>query len=494
MDVFQYRQCCRPAVDTGQEALYYAGVCGRDQRSRIGPTNGEASGLFDQTNEMIRDRFTQLTAKLDPVSRGWAVVMGGNVGRMVLSFAASVLVARALGPAALGVYAVLGAAIAIVGVLADMGLTVTAVKRVAVAWPDQPELARQRGQVATWLRAGAALLFFGLAALLAEPIANQLLGLGRVPDASTLFILAMAGMVAIALSGAISTLLQATNHFGRLSTMSLVNAGLTTVLALVLFISGRLSLVTALVVLGIGTSLASMIVGYRLLPGNWSLWRRPAVKDLSQEGSALFRFSRWLWIASLFTVAMQQIDIVMVNRLTVAAAAGMYALALNLARKADVVNHSLYTALLPAASSLADREAIVDYLKSSLKRSGLIALGLLLLIPLAGPLIRFFYGPEFAPAVSLFRLLLALVIFDAFALPIILLVFPLERPKLYAASFGLQVILLVLLSAGLIPEMGPSGAAVAKIVARMAGLALVIWRLRLWQLAGKDDAKPPAGD
>lgn len=449
------------------------------------PINQEAIRLFGYTNEKIRSHIAQASSRLDPVSRGWAIVMGGNVGRMALSFIASILVARALGPAALGVYAVLGAAVAIAGVVADMGLTVTAVKRVAAVWPEQPELAQHRGQIATWLRAGAAFLFFGLAALLAVPITNQVLGLSELSNAPTLFILAMAGMVAVALSSAVSTLLQATNHFGRLSTMSLVNAGLTTVLAIILFAIGRLNLLSALVVLGIGTSLASMIVGYRLLPGNWSLWRPPAVKDLRQEGSELFRFSRWLWLASLFSVIMLQIDLIMVNRLTVAAAAGMYALALNLARKADIVNHSLYTAILPAASSLADREAIVIYLKNSMKRSSLIALGLLVLIPLAGPLIRFFYGPEYTPAIGLFRLLLILVIFDAFALPIILLVFPLERPKLYAASFALQVIILVLFAAWLIPQMGPSGAAVAKIVARMAGLVLIGWRLRLWQLVGR---------
>jgi O-antigen/teichoic acid export membrane protein len=439
--------------------------------------------LFGHTNEKIRNQIAQISARLDPVSRGWAVVMGGNVGRMALSFLASVLVARALGPAALGVYAVLGAALAIAGVVADMGLTVTTVKGVAAVWPGQPDLARQRGRVASWLRVGAAFLFFGLASLLAVPIANQILGLSEIPNAPTLFLLAMAGMVAVALSGAVSTLLQATKHFGRLSTMSLVNAGLTTVLALLLFAAGRLNLVSALVVLGIGTSLASMIVGYRLLPGNWTLWRPPANRVLRQEGAAFFQFSRWLWLASLFSVVMLQIDVIMVNRLTVAAAAGMYALALNLARKADVVNHSLYTALLPAASSLADREAIVNYLKNSMKRSGLIALGLLVLIPLAGPLIRFFYGPEYTPAIGLFRLLLLMVIFDTFALPIILLVFPLERPKLYAASFALQVLVLVSLAAWLIPQMGPSGAAVAKIMARMAGLVLIVWRLRLWRLA-----------
>jgi len=439
--------------------------------------------MFGYTNGQIGRWFTQVSGRLDPVSRGWAIVMGGNVGRMALSFVASVLVARALGPAAFGVYAVLGATIAIVGVVADMGLTVTEVKRVSTVWPDQPDTAHLRGHIASWLRTGAALLFFILAALLAVPIANQILGLSDVPNGPSLFIMAMAGMVAVALSGTVSTILQATNHFGRLSTMSLVNAGLTTILAVVLFVVGRLNLVTALLILGIGTALVSFFVGYRLLPGRWSLWRLPSVEDLRQEGAALFRFSRWLWVASLFTVIIMQIDVILVGRLTTAAAVGMYGLALNLARKADIVNHSLYTSLLPAASSLNDREAVGKYLRQSMVRSGLISLGLLALMPLVGPFIRIFYGPEYAAATGLLQLLLIVVIIDAFALPVILLVFPLERPKLYAASAALQTVILLLLAVWLIPLMGTPGAAVAKIVARITGFALVVWRLRLWRLS-----------
>jgi O-antigen/teichoic acid export membrane protein len=438
--------------------------------------------MFGYTNGRIGRWFAQVSGRLDPVSRGWAIVMGGNVGRMALSFVASVLVARALGPAAFGVYAVLGATMAITGVVADMGLTVTEVKRIATIWPDQPDIAHLRGRIASWFRTGAAFLFFILAALLAVPIANQVLGLSNVPNGPFLFILAMAGMVVVALSGTVSTILQATNHFGRLSTMSLVNAGLTTILAVVLFVMGRLNLVTALLILGVGTTLFSYVFGYRLLPGRWSLWGLPAIKDLRQEGEALFRFSRWLWVASLFTVIIMQIDVIMVGRLTTAVAAGMYGLALNLARKADIVNQSLYTSLLPAASSLNDREAVGKYLRQSMVRSGLIALGLLVLIPLVGPFIRIFYGQEYAAATGLLQLLLVVVIIDAFATPVILLVFPLERPKLYAASTALQAIILLLLAAWLIPIMGTPGAAVAKIVASFTGFLLVVWRLRLWRL------------
>lgn len=438
--------------------------------------------MFGQANNQIRQWFSHATGKLDPVSRGWAVVMGGNIGRMALGLVASILIARALGPANFGVYAVLGATIAIVGVIADTGLTVTAVKRVSMCWPDHPNDARQRGRVAAWLRLGAALLVFLLTTILAIPIANRVLGLSGVSDGPFLFILAMIGMVAVALSSAVSTLLQATNHFGRLSAMNLVNAGLTTILAVVLAAIGRLNLITSLLILGAGTTLVSAAVGYRLLPGRWALWRFPAREDLRQEGMALFRFSRWLWLANLFTVLIMQLDVIMVNRLTTVAVAGLYGLALNLARKADVVNHSLYTALLPVASALKDRRAIRSYIQQSLIRSGLISLGLLALVPLAGLFIRVLYGPAFDAAAGLLQLLLLVVIIDALTLPVILVVFPLERPKLYAASMALQVGLLVLLAAWLIPVMGAPGAAVAKILARFSGFVLVVWRLRLWRV------------
>jgi len=64
---------------------------------------------------------------LDPVTRGWAVVTSAGVVRLGLGFVASLLIARALGPANFGVYAVLAATVGIVGSLAEGGLTEAAV-------------------------------------------------------------------------------------------------------------------------------------------------------------------------------------------------------------------------------------------------------------------------------------------------------------------------------------------------------------------------------
>ncbi|MFZ0546301.1 MAG: oligosaccharide flippase family protein [Candidatus Promineifilaceae bacterium] len=435
--------------------------------------------------------LAHLTAKLDPVTRGWLVVVVGNVGRMALSFAASVLIARALGPERFATYAILGAAMTMAGVAADLGLTTTAVKRMAEQWPAAPEETINRGRIFFWNRAVTAVLLFVILALAARPLASSVLGLEGISNGPLLVVLAMTGMVAVALSGGLNAMLQATHRFGALSLVNVVNAGLTTIFAVLLFITNRLNLVTALLILGTATTVVNILLAYYLLPGRWPLWKIPNRLDYKQETMALFRFGRWLWIGGLFAIIAQQLDLILVNRLTSSAAAGAYALALNLAFKADVVNQSLYTTLLPAASGLSGREGIGRYLRRSLARSGVIALGLLLLIPLARPFIVTFYGPDYAPAVPLFQLLIGMVLLDLFTLPVILLAFPLNQPRLLAAADGLRMVVLFGGALLLIPIFGPGGAAAAKIVAKVAGFLLILIFLnaktqRLQKNAGKD--------
>ncbi len=264
-----------------------------------------------------------------------------------------------------------------------------------------------------------------------------------------------------------------TERFGRLSVVLVVNSGLTAVLAAALVWAGRLTLITVLVVLGIGTSVVSFAVGRRFLPAGWHL-RLPQRDALQAEGRQLIRFGRWLWIASIFAMLTAQLDVLLVNRWSISATVGVYALALNLATKADAVNQSLYTVLLPAASALKTKTAIRDYIRRGLIRSALISLGVLLLIPLAGPLITLLYGPDFAPAVPLFQLLLGVVIFDIFATPPLLLAFPLDQPQLVAAGDATRAGTLALLGVALIPTFGPTGAVIAKFAAKVAGTALVL--------------------
>jgi O-antigen/teichoic acid export membrane protein len=412
-------------------------------------------------------------ALVDPITRGWAVVTSAGVVRLGLGFVASLVIARALGPAAFGTYAVLAATVGIVGGLAEGGLTEAAVLRMSAVWHDKPGDARQRARTFFVLRLGLATGVVGFGCVIAGPLAQWVL---NTDDG--LLRWALLGIVATAASGAVSAMLQATGAFGRMSSLTLVNTGLTALLAVALALTARLDLLAALVVLGIGTSLATFVFGAAMLPARWRL-TLPRASELRAEASHLMRTGRWLWLASLFAMLTANAEVLLLNRWAALPLVGAYALALNLATKADLVNTSLYTVLLPGVARLDDLGKITAYLRRGVVRGGLIALGLLVLIPLAEPVITLVYGAEYASAVVFFRLLLAVMIFDVLLTPFLLLPLAYRQPRLLAAADALRAVTLVLVATGLIPIYGAFGAILARFAARIAGAVLVLGALWL---------------
>jgi O-antigen/teichoic acid export membrane protein len=423
----------------------------------------------------VSERLTRLLNRqtvipVDPVTQGWLFVTSGSVARLGLGFIASIIIARALGPAAFGVYAVLATVASITGVVVDLGLTTAAVRRVAAVWPQDIDRTNEIWQVFVWLRIIVVGVVIGAGLILAGPISSLILD---VSGRDQYLRLALLGVVATALSGSVTGMLQATNHFGRLSAVLLVNSGLTAILALGLALAGQLTITTALLVLGIGTSLVSIGLAYWLLPGTWRL--KPPDKTLfSRDGRDLAHFGAWLWLGSLFAVLALYLDVLIVNHWVAVGTVGVYALAVNLAIKVEVVNHSLYTVLLPTASSLKSEAEIHSYIRRGLLRSGAISLILLPLIPLARPLITLFYGEAYAPAASLFQGLLLVAIFNVMVTPLLMLAFTYDRPNLIALSDGVRALVLVVVALALVPQLGTTGAIIAKFSAAIGGSAVIL--------------------
>lgn len=432
--------------------------------------------------------MARLALSIDPVTRAWALVTSAGVARLGLGFVASLLIARALGPADFGVYAVLAASVGIIGSLAEGGLSEAAVLRISSVWPGEPVEAQTRGRAFFWLRLGFASVVVALGCLIATLISQTFLN--GVDDG--LLRWALLGIVATAGSGAISAMLQATGAFGRMSSLTLINTGLTAALALPLAILHRLDLLSALIVLGIGTSVATFAAGAAMLPSRWRLGV-PAWSQLVAEARNLVHTGRWLWLASLFAMLTANAEVLLLNRWAALPLVGAYALALNLASKADVVNHSLYTVLLPGVASLDRREQRRAYLRRGLLRSGVIALGMLALIPFAEPVVVLIYGGDFGPAAAFLRLLLGVMIVDVLLTPFLLLPLAYRQPKLLAAADALRAITLVLVGVGLIPSYGAFGAIGARLASRLAGAALVLVALSSSRPAPQIEDKEPAG-
>jgi O-antigen/teichoic acid export membrane protein len=182
-------------------------------------------------------------------------------------------------------------------------------------------------------------------------------------------------------------------------------------------------------------------------------------------------------------------EVLLLNQWTALALVGSYALALNLATKADVVNQSLYTVLLPGVANLdvtaRPTSSRRDYLRRGLLRSGGICLVLLILIPLAQPLIVLIYGPAYAPSVVFFQLLLGVMMFDVLLTPFLLLPLAYRQARVLAAAEGTRALTLVAVAVALIPVYGPFGAVAARFASRVAGAVLVLAALYVSGLAGR---------
>lgn len=436
--------------------------------------------MFILRHHLLEVRRLRSSNLLDPVSRGWIVLASGNVARLALGLISSVLVARAFGPAGLGLYSVLGAFVFIAGAVCDLGLSDAAVRSIAANIDISPTKAAENARVFVWIKVGAALTLVAFGILFSAPISQVLLGAENGPWLS----FALLGVAATALVSSLGSILQGLRRFSRLTFISLLNTVLTAIAAMALFAAGQLNIATALVFLGAGTTLLTFFFGIRLLPLPWQPFRQasifsiPSRSALLTEGRQLFRFGRWLWLSNIFIMLTGYLDLILVNHWSAPEVVGIYALALNLTGKVDVVNSSLYTVLLPAASALKGEMALRHYVREGLRRSALISLTLLPILILSQPFISILYGNAFEPALSLFRIMLGLVLIDLFAWPLLLLAYPYNEPKLLAEADALRTVIMVGVAVALIPIYGPIGAVVAKFLAKISGALFTLVSIR----------------
>lgn len=426
--------------------------------------------------------------RLDDASRDFVQVLVGHGLQLILGLVSSAALARALGPAQLSIFAIVSAALMIAIALADFGLSNSAVRFVAADVDSRLQLAQRMARTFAVLKSTGTLVVVVATLLLAVPLAA---GLGLPVGSGPSFVrLAALGIFATGCSGIVAPLLQALRRFPQLIAMQTVNSALTAILMGTLFLAGRLTVASALLV-GAVTALAAALAGWGLLRPGWRQVIRLRLPLYREDARRLWHFGRWLWLSTILIIVFFQLDLLLLNRWADPTSTGHYALALNLALKAHVLNQTLHTVLLPGVSALSGRAQFAAYARRSLVRSGLLVLLLLLALPLARPFILAVYGVAYAPSVSFFYLLAGVIVVELLLSPLLLLAYPLNMSRQIAASNLVRVLAMLLAASLLIPAWGGSGAALARLVATVAG-ALFLGVLLLGRL--RQEEVEPRGD
>lgn len=417
---------------------------------------------FDRSFRWVQ---TTLRATLhEDVAQSTLIILSGEFARLSLGFLGSVFLVRGLGPEGLSVFSVVGAALLVGIAVAEFGLSQGAIRQIASDLTHAPQRAHRTAGALAQLRQGGGLLLAALGVIFSEPLTHIL----KLPETSGsgLIRIAALGLFATCLGGIPVTILNALHRYRAMVAPQLLKSSLNALLMGILFLSWQLSVPAALWV-GVITSVTAAGLGFLLLPPPWRAALREKVGPFSQESRNLITFSKWVWISAIFSLLWSQLDLLLLNRWEAAQTVGLYALALNLASKADILNRSLRTVLLPTVSALSSTEAYLGHVRQSLRRSLILATVLVAALPLAGPFVVFFYGSAFRGSVSVFYLLMAIVIIDLFATPPLLLAYPMNMPRLMAVSEGAGVATLVGAASFLIPGWGMYGAALAKVASRM---------------------------
>ena len=399
------------------------------------------------------------------------IVLLGHLVRLGLGLVSSAILARGLGPDGLSIFAVVGAATSIIGTVADFGLRLSAIRYIAAGAQREGEAGRVAAAAyARWKLWGSLLLAGGTLAA-AGPLARLL----NLPPESGPWLVRLGAlaMLATLLSGVLGTVLHALRRFAALTVTQSANVALTVALFALLWWSGRLTVGTALVVGGV-TAVAAGALGYWLMPARWRQALRTPVSLRGAQSRELLSFSGWLWVSNIFSIVAVQVDVLLLNQWLAPALVGIYALARNLAFKADVLNQTLHSVLAPNVSALSQPAELRAYARRALSRSLLLALLFVPALPFVRPFIVTVYGQPFAEAANVFFALMAVILLDLLASPLVLLALPLNRPRLLALSDGVQVVLLFAVGAWAVPHWGVYGIVVARFVAKAVGMAVTL--------------------
>ena len=243
-------------------------------------------------------------------------------------------------------------------------------------------------------------------------------------------------------------------------------------------------ILTALILVGGGGVRAALAINTLTSAGQlgaaWLLYRwrfrRPRL-GLNLDARPLLRRAWPFALAAVLATLQVRAGTILLGQLADTAQAGTYTAALRFAEAARMIPNALFGALLPALALSAARQAAPDQiLRWSL--GGLLVYGIgvggagWLLAPV---LLDLTYGPDFAPAAPVLRIVLIGL------LPALLRgVWTLDwiaRGQERAANRVLALMLAVQLGLGawLIPAYGALGAALAVPLAEVLGLAL-LWR------------------
>jgi O-antigen/teichoic acid export membrane protein len=394
-------------------------------------------------------------------------LLASNVAARVAAMGAlalgTLIVGRAGGPAAVGIFTLLRVIPSLLGVMVSCGLP--GATTYFLAGPDREDRRLPLTIVAMALAGGVVSALLWMAA---APIAGHLL----LPGLS-LSLLLVAGATVF------TQLFVATVKSCSQGSDDLPGSNL------VIFNEEFMFLPPYGLMLLLGAhGYAPVVIGLLLadlLTCAWAwtrLARRGLFKAAQRPSLALARrIASYGWrqqVGGVMTLLNLRLDFIILNVMAGPAVLGVYAIASKFAELLKVPGMALTYVLYPLFARQGPEKAAATARRMILRGGGGIALAVVPLVFLAGPIIPAAYGASFKGAVTPTQIIAAGLALEGVAGIISGFLYGTGRPGLNSWAMGAGLVLTVILDLLLIPRAGAIGAAVASAVAYMAtSIALI---------------------
>ena len=433
---------------------------------------------FRQT--LVQGRAGVRDVALGLVPQGIAAVTG---------FVGSILMARGLGPAGLGEYALVMSVAGLATSLSDLGIGQTAIRfasRAAASGDTDRQLAilRWAFRVRMTFVFVITLVFF----LLAPVIAHRI---WQVSGLAPLIRLGLLAGVFTALAAVPMVYFQSSRRFGMNATISSAQIligffGLVAIavldrwsVGLVLGVSLVASAIAALAFLSLVPRRALMVGNGSSASASWRDFWSSGSGSVARDGETAAGFAKFHLVSSIVVMITQRLDIWLLGIFVTRDQVGVYNAAGRFTLPLVMLLGATTAALWPRASAATTPGAVRALLRKTLRLTAPAAIGALgyaAVVPLFAPAL---FGENYAGSVLLGQLLCLRYVLAILCAPLGVIGYSLGLVRVYWLINLLQLTIVLTINLVLLPRIGPVGSALAYLANELVGLALVgtlTWR------------------
>lgn len=419
-------------------------------------------------------RFSQIKGLAkSKASKNSLIIFSGNVVNSLLSLAAIILVSRALGPANFGILAVYSSIIVTLLGLTDFGLGTTAIKLISSSLEKNHQKTVALMKVIFKLEIAGGILI-GISGLLFSSLIANLLG-----GQQFLFAVRMAFLASIFTSAGafVGPFFAAYEKFLKNAIVSLF-ANVAKILGvLILFKLGSLHLNNILVLYTL-IAIFAFFVGLYFAPRGYL--EKTTKSEEKKAFGEIFHFSKWVLLSYVASVIAGKMDIFLLAGFKGNTEVGLYAAGQQLASIMPLMIGAISTVLLPRVSKMKTSEEFRSYFKKVILGASILVVFLLPALLFGDFFIELIFGSRFASSVGTFKILFTAYLIALIANPLSLVIYALNKPKIFTFINYIQLALTLVLNLLLIPVIGKTGAATTFLISTLFGSILsIVFSLRL---------------